>query len=108
MHHVPPDDLEGFMGEMHRVTKKGGLVVVFEHNPLNPLTRHAVDRCTLDEDAILLGRSQIRGLFSRAGIEAMESRYLFFTPFAGGFFQKLDRALGWLPLGAQYYVAGWK
>ena len=47
LHHVAPPDRPAFVAELARVTRPGGLTVVFEHNPLNPLTRLAVRRCTI-------------------------------------------------------------
>ncbi|MEO1695367.1 MAG: class I SAM-dependent methyltransferase, partial [Pseudomonadota bacterium] len=45
MHHVPPADWPTFASEMRRVLRPGGLAIVFEHNPLNPLTMRAVNNC---------------------------------------------------------------
>jgi hypothetical protein len=40
-----------------------------------------------------------------AELDAVEAAYLLFTPWRGRAFARLDRALAWLPLGAQYVVA---
>ncbi len=61
VHHVPPAERTAFVREMSRVTRPGGLVVVFEHNPLNPLTRLAVSRCEFDEGVELVGRRERAG-----------------------------------------------
>src|SRR6516165_922946 len=37
MHHVPPRNWDSFVAELLRVTRTDGAVMVFEHNPLNPL-----------------------------------------------------------------------
>lgn len=108
MHHVPPPEQESFLSEMLRVLRKGGLLLIFEHNPLNPLTRLAVSRCDLDQDAYLLGLGHVSGLLKRCGAEVFLKKYIFFTPFEAGVFLALDRALGWLPLGAQYMVGARK
>ena len=34
--------------------KNDGQLIIFEHNPLNPITRKIVKECEYDEDAILL------------------------------------------------------
>ena len=41
------------------LVKHGGRVVVFEHNPLNPITRFVVSRTPIDRNAIALARSSI-------------------------------------------------
>ena len=108
MHHVPPGNWQIFVLEMHRVLKGGGLAVVFEHNPYNPLTRMVVNRCEFDRDAILLKRKTLNKLFSSADFNIAESSYIIFFPFKGKVFRTLEKPVGWLPLGAQYYVAGAK
>ena len=104
LHHVPPTAYNQFMKEMARVTKPGGLVAIFEHNPLNPLTLRAVNSCVLDDEAILLRRWKVGRLLERRCAEILEKRYILFTPFNFAPFRALDRLLGWLPLGAQYVV----
>jgi SAM-dependent methyltransferase len=102
---VPPAEREAFVEEMRRVTRPGGLVAIFEHNPLNPLTRKAVRDCPFDEDAILLTRGETRRRLAEAGLAEVEAPYIVFFPREGDLRSRVERRLGWLPLGAQYYVA---
>jgi SAM-dependent methyltransferase len=44
-HHVPPDQRLRLMEEIRRVLRPGGLMILFEHNPWQPLTRLEVSRC---------------------------------------------------------------
>ena len=106
VHHVPPADRPGLLAEMRRVTRPGGLVALFEHNPLNPLTRKAVRDCPFDEDAVLLSRGEARRRLADAGLAEVEAPFIIFFPREGGLRDRVERRLGWLPLGAQYYVAG--
>ena len=106
LHHVEPPDRPALLAEMARVTRPGGLVLVFEHNPLNPLTRLAVHRCELDEDAALFGRREAERLLRHAGLDALEYGYLLVTPWRGPISLWLERRLRRLPLGAQYFVLG--
>ena len=105
LHHVPPRDRAAFASELARVTNRGGLVVVFEHNPLNPLTRLAVARCEFDEDAVLLQPREVQGRLAAAGLEHLERQYILFFPWRGRAFAAAERPLGAVPFGAQYYVA---
>jgi SAM-dependent methyltransferase len=104
VHHVPVPQWEKFMCELGRVVRPGGLVVIFEHNPLNPvvryLFRHRFDG--MDKGATMIGPRQLSRLLRGAGCPGAKTDYIFFTPFTGGFFRWLDHALAWLPLGAQY------
>lgn len=108
MHHVPPSLWENFLQEMRRVLKPGGLAAVFEHNPLNPLTRLAVARCEFDRDAVLLHHGKIKSLFKTAGLKLFEDKFIVFFPFKAKLFRGIESAIGWLPLGAQHYVTGKK
>ena len=108
MHHVPPDQWPAFVAEAWRVTRPGGLFAVYEHNPLNPLTRVAVWRCPFDHDAVLLRARRVVGLLSAQGFEIVEQRYLFFVPVDAPWARRIDRALTWCPLGAQYVVCARK
>lgn len=108
MHHIPPEQREAFVAEAWRVVRPGGIFAVFEHNPLNPLTRLAVMRCPFDHDAVLLWPGETRKLLQRQGFVIVESPFLFFVPLRKPWAKKIDRALSWLPAGAQYAVCGRK
>jgi ubiquinone/menaquinone biosynthesis C-methylase UbiE len=54
-HHIPEAEHHRILCDLHRVTKPGGSLFIFEHNPLNPLTRRVVDACAFDENAVLIG-----------------------------------------------------
>ncbi len=90
--------------EMARVTRPGGLIVLFEHNPLNPLTRKAVRGCEFDRDANLLTRRTGSRLLAQAGLTEPDGRYILFFTRESGLLRRIERRLGWLPLGAQYAV----
>jgi SAM-dependent methyltransferase len=105
LHHVPPEGRASLGAEMARVTRRGGLVAVFEHNPWNPLTRKAVRDCSFDEDAVLLSRPETSRLLRGADLEPAESAFIIFFPQNTPRLERIERRLGWLPLGAQYYVA---
>jgi hypothetical protein len=79
--------------------------VVFEHNPLNPLTRVSVSRCPFDEDVTLLRAGTTARLLHEAGLEPVERRFFFFLPVRDVASSRIERALRAVPLGAQYLVA---
>ena len=105
LHHVEPPKWQSFVQEIGRVTRTGGLTVVFEHNPYNPLTRRAVNHCDFDEGVTLLPRRTTTSLCLQAGMEVVEKRYILFVPVNRAVSRTADRVFGWLPAGAQYYVA---
>jgi SAM-dependent methyltransferase len=107
-HHVEPRDRSGFLREIARVTRTGGLIAVFEHNPLNPATRKVVRDCPFDEDVNLLRMGETRELVTSEGLELVDARYILFFPRRSAALRRLERGLRRFPLGAQYYVAARK
>jgi SAM-dependent methyltransferase len=108
LHHVPPDQWHAFLLEARRVTKSTGALIVFEHNPWNPLTRLAVNRCPFDHDAVLLSAPHLATLMADAGFIQVAREYMFFTPFSHGVVQRLEARMNRMPLGAQYVIMGRK
>ena len=104
MHHVPSQQFSDFLQEMKRVVKSNGHVLIFEHNPANPVTLKIVKNCPLDKDAVLIRSRALRKLMQGAGLRVIKRKFILFTPFDKPFFHWIDRKLGWLPLGAQYYT----
>lgn len=106
MHHVPLGIRVPLLEECHRVLKPGGVLFIFEHNPLNPLTQYIVKRCPFDADAVLLRAGVAAALLRRTGFRVVARKFINFFP-NRGLFQKLiplEKWLGRLPLGAQYYI----
>lgn len=102
LHHVPVAERQRFVGEVARVLKPGGMVIVIEHNPLNPATLWIVNRCDLDRDAVLLRAGETHRLLGGAGFSDVRTRHVLFTPLKSSAFRRLDDWLSWLPFGAQY------
>jgi ubiquinone/menaquinone biosynthesis C-methylase UbiE len=103
-HHIPHAEHVELLRELRRVLKKDGALFVFEHNPLNPLTRHAVNTCAFDENAELIGARAMRARVAAAGFSSARVKYRIFFPALLRALRPLERRLTWLPLGAQYYV----
>jgi SAM-dependent methyltransferase len=102
-HHVDRGQRAALVEEMKRVCRPGGLLAIFEHNPLNPLTRRAVSGCEFDRDAELVRRGAAERLLRDAGLSPAGRYILFFTR-ESRLLRGIERRLGWLPLGAQYVV----
>jgi SAM-dependent methyltransferase len=108
LHHVPVAERPAVYAELGRVLRPGGRLYVFEHNPRNPLVRHVIARTPIDANAILLDANEVRDGLLGSGRYELETDYLMFMPPGLAFLRVVDRALAWLPLGAQYAVAARK
>ena len=107
-HHIPPEAHARLLGELRRVLKPAGRVMVYEHNPLNPLTVRTVNACPFDENAILIRAGTLRGRIESSGFREARIKYRVFFPRPLRCLRGLEAYLGWLPMGAQYYVWGKK
>lgn len=105
-HHIERSERQKWAAEIRRVLRPGGRAIVFEHNPLNPLTQRVVRNIPFDRGVSLLPRSEALRLLTGAGLRAMSSRYYFFFPRWLAALRPIEPALGWLPFGGQYLVAG--
>jgi hypothetical protein len=91
---------------MHRTTRPGGLTVIIEHNPLNPLTRLAVARCPFDHDAVLLTAGESKRLLRDAGYTDAASRFFLLLPTRAKLAAWIEQRTEGLPFGAQYMAIG--
>ena len=82
--------------------------MIYEHNPINPMTLHAVNTCPFDENAVLLKRSQVKNVLQEAGMKVVMQEYRVFFPAFLKLLRPLEKYLAWLPLGAQHFVVGKK
>jgi SAM-dependent methyltransferase len=103
LHHVPLEQRHDLVAEMKRLCRPGGLLVLLEHNPLNPLTRKAVRGCEFDRGVALLSRRAAARLLGEVGL-VPRGRYIEFFPRDAELLRRIEARLGWLPLGAQYAV----
>ena len=108
MHHVPVKGRDKFLTELYRVLKPNGIAVIFEHNPLNPLTMRVVNNCPFDADAVLLHSKEMNTLLAANGFIAPKSKFILSFPPANNLFRGIDKLFSWLPFGAQYYSLGQK
>lgn len=104
MHHVPPDSRLEVLGKLKELLNVDGKIAIFEHNPLNPLTRSTVEKCPFDKDAKLLGPNSLVALAKACGLSVEKCFYILFFPWAAKIFRTFENYLKKVPLGAQYMV----
>ena len=105
-HHIEHSQHVPWLTELRRVTRPGGLLVVFEHNPWNPLTVHAVNTCPFDANARLISSRQLRDSIHTAGWRPQETWHRIFFPRSLKALRPLERFMRAVPIGAQYCVVG--
>ncbi len=105
-HHVPFSEHFDLVCEVSRTLKNGGIFMIYEHNPFNPLTCHAVNTCLFDENAVLLKPIRLRHLFQEAGMGFLLQEYRVSPPSFLALLRPIEKNLAWLQLGAQHYVIG--
>jgi len=108
LHHVPPADRPALLRTAAEMVARGGRVIVFEHNALNPITRRVVSACPFDDGASLLYAWEVRRLLRGAGLSAVALDFIVFFPRILRAARRLEPFLSWLPLGAQVCAWGTK
>lgn len=108
LHHIPHEQHRHWLAELNRIVRPGGMLVVYEHNPLNPLTVRAVNTCPLDVNARLIRAGKLRREAEAAGWTHTSIHYRLFFPALAAPLRPLENHLEWLCLGAQYRLAGIK
>lgn len=103
-HHIPPAERADVSLLLARRLSAEGALIIFEHNPFNPVTRRIVDNCPYDADAVLLRPSELVGLLEGATLDVQGRGYCLFIPPRFSRLAPLEKYLAWLPLGGQYWA----
>ncbi len=74
-HHIPVRERASVMKAVYHRLTPGKTIVIFEHNPSNPVTRKIVNDCPYDEDAVLLKLSNLKTLLVDVGLPVRRSAY---------------------------------
>ena len=104
-HHIPHEEHVHWLAELRRTTRPGGMLIVFEHNPLNPLTLRAVNTCPFDVNARLIRAAVLASRLAAAGWRDVTTRYHIFFPRRLAWLRPLEGALQSVPFGAQYSLS---
>jgi 2-polyprenyl-3-methyl-5-hydroxy-6-metoxy-1,4-benzoquinol methylase len=104
LHHVKPEHRGTLILDIRSRLAKNGKLVIFEHNPINPLTRWAVSQCVFDQDAILLTAREMLRCLRAASLRVLTHDYVVFFPRYLAWLRPFEPFLRWCPLGAQYVM----
>lgn len=104
-HHIPRRSHKESLHAIYSRLKPGGLFVIFELNPINPLTQLVAiqNDYKFDPDANLLSPYYLGSLLSNEGFRDSQVKFTIFFPSFLSVMSPMERFLTWLPLGAHYY-----
>ena len=103
-HHIPWEDWERTFARVRSALAPEGTLLVFEHDPFNPLTQLVVRSTAADRGAHLRTASFVMRALGRFGFDVAARCYLHFFPPRLRALQPVERRLAWLPLGSHYVV----
>lgn len=99
-HHISFDQHAAYIKEIFRVLKPNGTFVLFELNPLNPVTRYIFKRNPIDQHAQMMSYRYAQKLVQSYG--TMHTYHYGFFPKALQVLVPTERFLTAIPLGALY------
>ena len=106
LHHIELPQRAAVIAKLKKLVKNEGKIIIFEHNPFNPLTRKIVKDSPLDKGVILLPFPEVLSYLKKAGFKKLQSNYIVFFPKFLANLRPAEPYLSWLPLGAQYVAMG--
>lgn len=108
IHHVPPVERASVFATMADLLDPGGLLFLFENNPLNVGTHLVMRRIPFDRDAQMISHWGVRRLCQQAGLVVRDVAFLFYFPRFAAMLRPLEKYLTSVPFGAQYVVVAEK
>jgi ubiquinone/menaquinone biosynthesis C-methylase UbiE len=106
-HHIPFDMHKGYIQEIFRVLKPGGSFVLFELNPLNPLTFITFKRNPIDYNATMMTPWYSYKLCKNNANKRSIKFYCFYPSFLKQL-RSTEKYITKIPFGALYAVIGAK
>jgi SAM-dependent methyltransferase len=103
-HHVAPADRLAVLQQIHGLMVQGGLLAIFDNNPLNLGAMWVMRRIEFDRDARPLLAGTLAKLALDAGMRDIEIRTHFYFPRVLSPLRVFEPWLQRLPLGAQYVI----
>lgn len=102
LHHVDTAEKQvAILRECHRVLKIDGTLFVYEHNPINPITRKLVKDCPFDRNARLIRHTRLKLLLHKLDFN-VKCRFIIFFPGSLARLDFLEKFLWWAPVSGQY------
>jgi len=106
-HHIAPAERNAVAKTLRRWMKPKARLVIWEHNPFNPITRLLVKICPFDQDARLLTFGATKSLFETNSYRHVQHAYVNVFPPRWQqlkLLSAIERTAARFPVGAQYWV----
>jgi len=109
-HHIPRRLRLVVMKNLFTKLNDDGFVIMFELNPINPMTLWVAiqNDYKFDKEAKLLNPFYCRKLLKNSGFKKLKIRFTVFFPKYFIFLKKIEKYICKLPLGAHYYYVAQK
>ncbi|HEY6331896.1 MAG TPA: class I SAM-dependent methyltransferase, partial [Blastocatellia bacterium] len=103
-HHIPIGERGGALEYLYKSLRPGGILALWENNPLNPVTRYMMSRIPFDRFAVTLRAREAKDMAESAGFSVLRTDHLFVFPRWLGPLRSIEPYLSRAPIGAQYQV----
>jgi SAM-dependent methyltransferase len=106
-HHIHPNERGAVAKTLHRWMKPASRLIIWEHNPFNPITRLLVKICPFDGDAHLLTLNTTQLLFGKNSFSRIQHAYVNLLPpnwLRLNGLVTIENKLLKLPVGTQYWA----
>ena len=103
-HHIEAEEHVGIFRRLREVVAPGGAMAIFEHNPVNPVSRYIVATCPFDENAVLIRAGELARRQREAGFAKVGVTFTGFFPGPLRALRPLEPLIAKVPVGAQYYT----
>lgn len=107
-HHINKKFHKKILKEIKCKLKKNGTLIIFEHNPFNPITRYIFNNNPFDKKARLIFPISFRKNLNELGFNEIKKSYHMFLPLRLNYTYFLEKFFFWFPLASQYWISGKK
>ena len=102
LQHIAKPNRKQVFREMFKSIKRGGILIIYEHNRWNPLTRATVWRCPFENIQYVSVRELKKIVLDQPYKTEFSIKYHLSIPRQGQVINSLDRLFENFPLGVQY------
>ena len=103
-HHIPVAERPSAVDYIYRCLRPGGVFIMWENNPWNPIQFLCMKYSEIDKNAIPLSPTESCQLVASERFRVIRTDYLFFFPAYLNWLHPFEKRLNKVPLGAQYQV----